>query len=1496
MFTQNNKIQNPAKRQLLSGCAILGMIAIWPNMAAQAQLLANPINDNPAIFEVSTSGTTTFVNINGPSGEAYIQWNPTAPSVGGVIDVLPSGSSLNFSGSGNYTVLNHFVTASGGALNDMIALNGAVTSNFDSSSGSIGGNIWFQNAGGILVGNGGTFNVGSLLLTSREIDLDGGLYGEGNSIRLGGAGTSGAIIHRGLINASPADGASYVALVAPSISQEGIISANGSIAYVAAEAVDIRVEAGLFDIAMRVGADGGTVINHSGTSDNLSNSANHNIYFAALPKNDAITMLVGGNLGHSAAAAGVGRDGNIILSAGYDVAGGTIMETPISSGPLANINLASAAILGDLEAAATGIVSSNLSAEQSLAISGQARLSGQTGVDIQIATGGALSATYLELNSAGRGASSGHASLSNAGGTIVIDGDLTINASRFLSDGLAAHIGGTAELLISGGTTNLLGGVYLYADAGGFSDRGGEQIHATGGTARLNHSGGELRAQNMVLSANGFGSEGSAGVAGGNGQGGNIFVNFGPNDAASSFIGGLQASANGEGGSGGESSDGPSGGNGGFGRGGTIEVHYASAATNAPEFFEISAMGFGGMGGGYDSAGGVAGSGGAGGLGQGGTVHFQFSPTTDAQLNAAISVDGFGGQAGSSSLDGFAALPAVQQGPGGGAGLGGSIISAISGAYDDASLNFSADGSGGAGGSSFIGGAGGAATGGSISLTISDSDRFINDFSARATAQGGMGGEGLHGSGGAGGAAAGGSIGVIASGAATNIELGSEIIRSGAVGGSGGASSAILSGLPAPIGAIGGSGGAAVGGTIGFTAEQGATLALNGGSGDFYLRSEASGGYGGFHNEGGLGGAGGTASGGAVNLSGNGGTITTDQFLQIDVSNNRGEGANGAADGQSSGGRATLIASDVGGDAGALSLAPVRIVADGDIAGRIEISASAGGEISFADLEAQTLESALSPTNGDMLSSTSGILLQANGGTIIAESSMMLNSGGSIGFYAAGTGQISANELLSATASDQIILRHTGRAAGGISLLAGDADMQAGSNIIGDTDSHFSALGSFSAAANSGIDLGMISLDNDNSFSAGSGDLRIANLAGSAAINGSGENVIITSNGLLNVGDLQAYDGDVRLSSADINLSTSGQISASDNIILSNNDPSQTMYVGGFGSQSGYHLDADEMFGLMAPNIIIETQANSANPAPLMIVDEFQAMGNFFETHLRLQSAGDVRVIGTAVLRGDSPNNHFHVEAGGLLHVVMGEGALRVENFGTGDAPSGFLHLQAPRIIIASDAALADLNDISTVEAMEKRLAESDDYFARDGGLLADSINISITDEFLVQNSGDSADIADRRGISFGEGGLNFTTGAAPSLIIANGIRASNGEIITGADALAGITINGSAPSSSSGINPSSVMNSCLIINSALCGPDALTPPIMDYPIPPIKVIVEENVTKDEDEIEADDREASSIPDSLISLRDLDPISGEPLIDDPVTGAGNDDLWGPIVD
>ncbi len=53
-------------------------------------------------------------------------------------------------------------------------------------------------------------------------------------------------------------------------------------------------------------------------------------------------------------------------------------------------------------------------------------------------------------------------------------------------------------------------------------------------------------------------------------------------------------------------------------------------------------------------------------------------------------------------------------------------------------------------------------------------------------------------------------------------------------------------------------------------------------------------------------------------------------------------------------------------------------------------------------------------------------------------------------------------------------------------------------------------------------------------------------------------------------------------------------------------------------------------------------------------------------------------------------------------------------------------------------------------------------------------------------------------------------------------------------------------------------------------------------------LVYDEEVDDDDDPDDDDESE-----EALITMRDIDPMTGAPLLDDPVTGAGNDDLWTP---
>ena len=127
-----------------------------------------------------------------------------------------------------------------------------------------GGNIWFYSPNGIIVGPTAVFNVGSLILTTNDIAFV-PIRRAPSSARstgpaawsqfTGPAGSTGFVeVQPGAqINATGAN--AYVALVAPRVVQGGIVQADGQIAYLAAEQVDMTINGGLFDFALTVGTD-----------------------------------------------------------------------------------------------------------------------------------------------------------------------------------------------------------------------------------------------------------------------------------------------------------------------------------------------------------------------------------------------------------------------------------------------------------------------------------------------------------------------------------------------------------------------------------------------------------------------------------------------------------------------------------------------------------------------------------------------------------------------------------------------------------------------------------------------------------------------------------------------------------------------------------------------------------------------------------------------------------------------------------------------------------------------------------------------------------------------------------------------------------------------------------------------------------------------------------------------------------------------------------------
>ena len=245
---------------------------------------------------------------------------------------------MQFVGPANgYTVLNRILpTAGTGGTFRPVSLNGTVDSRLGSSGGAQGGDIWFYSPGGIITGASSRFDVGSLVLSASTLDnIDNG----GAELNFTGVSQTNATVTVSAGTAINANG--YVAIVAPRIEQDGNINADGSIAYVAADEAVLTINQGLFDISVGVGTSDSAGIDHNGVTTGPARSGdadNQTIYMVAVPKNQALTMLIAGSAGYAAASNATERDGTIILSAGGDVTQNQIDES-IVSGRNANISI-----------------------------------------------------------------------------------------------------------------------------------------------------------------------------------------------------------------------------------------------------------------------------------------------------------------------------------------------------------------------------------------------------------------------------------------------------------------------------------------------------------------------------------------------------------------------------------------------------------------------------------------------------------------------------------------------------------------------------------------------------------------------------------------------------------------------------------------------------------------------------------------------------------------------------------------------------------------------------------------------------------------------------------------------------------------------------------------------------------------------------------------------------------------------------------------------------
>ena len=609
------------------------------------------------VFITEGSGVT---NVNVNSVQSVIDWVPDDNAVGnfGGINFQPSGTTATFSSFQDFAVLNRINVADPGRV---VGLNGTINSLVN---GNTGGSVYFYSPSGFVVGSSAVINVGNLVLTASPLAIDGnGNFLQGTTATFTQAPNPNAAVTTvagSQINAL--NQGSYVALVAPRVEHHGTINVNGAAALVGAEAATINFRAGgLFDIQVDIGTTDANGVVVDGTITGPASTGfgdNHRAYLVAVPKNTALTLLIGSgaDLGFDIAGAADVVGNAVVLSAGHDISfGGTVDGPSVGSGADANISIGNANFTSALYGRADGDVAAR-AVDGSMTFASDASLRGRDQVTLEAWGGGSVSVggnLYLSANASGStegaSASAGNVTLQAlGGGTLSVTGNTDLSAigtGGFSStEGLASGdgTGGTILVQATTGGDMTLGGS-LNADAtgrgGGIGNINVDGGDGFGGTVNLFTSGGSSMSVAGATSLRADGRAGSTlecfscGGVGGIGDGGtvNVQAHSGP-DNSMAFGDVLYIYADGQGGI-------ARTGDGGAGLGGNINFSAAdSSIVTVASDVSLQAEGYGGTA--------LAGVG-DGGLGQGGNIQAFAAENGTLSLAASLQeyVGGYGGSA-----------------------------------------------------------------------------------------------------------------------------------------------------------------------------------------------------------------------------------------------------------------------------------------------------------------------------------------------------------------------------------------------------------------------------------------------------------------------------------------------------------------------------------------------------------------------------------------------------------------------------------------------------------------------------------------------------------------------------------------------------------------------------------------------------------------------------------------------------------------------------------
>jgi hypothetical protein len=383
----------------------------------------------------------------------------------------------------------------------------------------------------------------------------------------------------------------------------------------------------------------------------------------------------------------------------------------------------------------------------------------------------------------------------------------------------------------------------------------------------------------------------------------------------------------------------------------------------------------------------------------------------------------------------------------------------------------------------------------------------------------------------------------------------------------------------------------------------------------------------------------------------------------------------------------------------------------------------------------------------------------------------------------------------------------------------------------------------------------------------------------------------------------------INISSSDIVIAPTAQIGAqgvTTTVSLTNIGNRQT-YIGGTGGTGTFGLSNAEAQRIFANNISIivtppnqvvapGTQGSAAlnTNTPTVILDTLTLTGAGAATGatagnigasgtLLIQTPGKLSTIGVVTLTNLTNNNRFNINASDTIEVDQRTGSIALRDANGGLA--GTLGLTSQDVFAGTPTALSAVIAAPDIRTINDRLSRNDSGVLNDvGSFSANGIVVNVQNGFYIQNTGATPSspalgFDQRRGFTVGAGGLQVTLGGPTAKVVISGRQVDAlGGFVTGLRTIPLVSFAGSATGLRGLFDPGSTINGCAILTPTLCSAN----------------FDQIGITRDTINRNADPDAVGlgmPLPFGLIQLKDVEELGYEPIIDDPVTGAGNDDLW-----